>query len=119
MFGKKLKKLREQNNLTQEQLAKKFNLLKSSISMYENEVRLPNVELIKEFANYFNVSIDYLLDNENPKDNLKDDELKEKEILKKALQKAGFMSNEEDLTDEELKKVINFISANKEFLKKE
>lgn len=115
MFGKKLKMLREQNNLTQEQFAKKFNLLKSSVSMYENNIRLPNVELIKEFANYFNVSIDYLLDNDSS--NVNDEVLKEKEILKKALQKSGFMSSEEDLTDVELEKVMKFISANKEFLK--
>lgn len=115
MFGKKLKLLRERNGLTQEQLATKFNLLKSSISMYENGVRLPNVEIIKDFANYFNVSIDYLMDNE--KTNKKDEELKEQEILKKALQKAGYMENDEDLTDEELKKLMKFVNANKEFLK--
>ena len=115
MFGKKLKLLRERNGLTQEQLATKFNLLKSSISMYENGIRLPNVEIIKDFANYFNVSIDYLMDNENS--NKKDEELKEQEILKKVLQKAGYMENDEDLTDEELKKLMKFVNANKEFLK--
>ena len=115
MFGNKLKFLRERNGLTQEQLAKKFNLLKSSISMYENNVRLPNVEIIKEFAKYFNVSIDYLLDNEEK--NKIDEELKEKEALKKALQKSGFMAGDEDLTDEELDRLMKFVNANKEFLK--
>lgn len=115
MFGKKLKLLRERNGLTQEQLANKFNLLKSSISMYENDVRLPNVETIKDFANYFNVSIDYLMDNET-KNNI-DEELKEKEALKKLLQKTGFMAGDEDLTDEELQKLMKFVNANKEFLK--
>lgn len=116
MFGKKLKMLREKEGLTQEQFAKKFNLLKSSISMYENDVRLPNVELVKEFATFFNVSIDYLLDNETSS-NEREIELREKEVLKKTLQKVGFMSGEEDLTDEELEKVMKFVSANKEFLK--
>lgn len=115
MFGKKLKFLRERNGLTQEQLANKFNLLKSSISMYENNVRLPNVEIIKDLANYFNVSIDYLLDNEEK--NKIDEELKEKEVLKKALQKSGFMKSNEDLTDEELDRLMKFVNANKEFLK--
>ena len=115
MFGNKLKFLRERNGLTQEQLANKFNLLKSSISMYENNVRLPNVEVIKEFANYFNVSIDYLLDNEEK--NKIDEELKEQEALKKALQKSGFMEKDEDLTDEELDRLMKFVNANKEFLK--
>lgn len=115
MFGNKLKFLRERNGLTQEQLANKFNLLKSSISMYENNIRLPNVEVIKDFANYFNVSIDYLLDNEEK--NKIDDEIKEQEALKRALQKSGFMAGDEDLTDEELDRLMRFVNANKEFLK--
>lgn len=115
MFGNKLKFLRERNGLTQEQLANKFNLLKSSISMYENNIRLPNVEVIKDFANYFNVSIDYLLDNEEK--NKIDDEIKEQEALKRALQKSGFMEKNEDLTDEELERLMKFVNANKEFLK--
>ena len=82
MFGRKLRFLREQTGLTQEQLANKFNLMKSSISMYENNMRIPNVELIKELANFFNVSIDYLLDNAT--NNTKDEELKEQEALKNA-----------------------------------
>jgi len=115
MFGQKLKMLREKENLTQEQFAQKFGLLKSSISMYENNVRLPSVEIIKDFANYFNVSIDYLLDNDTG--NKIDEELREIEALKKALQKAGFMKGNEDLTNKELDKVMKFVSANKEFLR--
>lgn len=115
MFGEKLKKLRENENLTQAQFAKKFGLLKSSISMYENNIRLPSVEVIKEIAKYFNVSIDYLLGNETSSN--KDEELKNKEALKKALQNSGFMESTEDLSDEELDKIMKFINANKEFLK--
>ncbi len=115
MFGEKLKMLREKNKLTQEQLAKKFNILKSSVSMYENNVRLPSIELIKEFANYFHVSLDYLLDNKT--NNTIDNELNEQEIFKSILQKNGYTSNNETLTDEELNRIIKFINANKEFLK--
>lgn len=115
MFGKRLKLLRERNDLTQDQLAKKFNLLKSSISMYENNVRLPNVEIIKDFANYFKVSTDYLLGIEE--NNTIDEELKEQEALNKALKKAGFIKENEDLTQEQLKYLINFVVTNKEFLK--
>lgn len=115
MFGQKLKMLREKKGLTQEQFAKKFNILKSSVSMYENNVRLPNVELIKEFSNYFNVSIDYLLNNKTTSEY--ENELEEQEVLKKLLKRNGFMEDNEDLTDEELDKLMKFVSANKEFLK--
>lgn len=117
MFGKNLKFLRERNGLTQEQLANRFNLMKSSISMYENNVRLPNAETIKDFANFFNVSIDYLMGNEI--NNNIDEELKEKEALKNMLKKTGFMAGDDDLTDEELERLMKFVNANKEFLKKD
>ncbi len=113
LFGQKLRKLREKTGLTQEQFAKKFNVLKSSISMYENGVRLPNAELIKEFANFFGVSIDYLLDNDTS--NTIDNQLKENEAIRKTLQRAGFMENNDDLSDEEIEKIIDFLVINKKF----
>lgn len=117
MNGNKLKKLRENQGLLQKELADKLNISTSTIGMYEQGRREPDNETLKKISQYFNVSIDYLLDNENSKHNLKDDELKEKEMLKKALQKAGFMNGENDLTDDELEIVIDFVVANKKFLK--
>lgn len=61
MFGRRLKKLREENNLTQEELGKKVNLVKSNISMYEKGIRIPNADILEQFSKLFNVSIDYLL----------------------------------------------------------
>lgn len=115
MFGRKLKNLREQAGLTQEELAKKFNLLKSSISMYENNIRFPNIELIKDFAVYFNVSIDYLLDHDV--NNVNDKELQEQEVLKDLLIKNGYMKNGEDLTKEEFNRLMNFVKNNKDLLR--
>lgn len=109
--------LREEKHLTQEQMAKKFNLLKSSISMYENNIRFPNIELIKEFAIFFDVSIDYLLDNVTTSSY--ENELKEKEVLKNLLIKNGYMKEGEDLNDEELQRLIKFVVHNKYFIRKE
>ncbi len=115
MNGNKLKNLRENKGLLQKELADKIGISLSSISMYERGERQPDNDTLKKFSKFFNVTVDYLLDNKL--DNPIDKELLEQEILKKALQKAGFMENEDDLTDEELEKVIKFVSANKEFLK--
>lgn len=60
-FGNRLKELRKKSNLTQEQLAAKFYLNKSSISRYENGTQVPEHDLLEKIADYFNVSIDYLL----------------------------------------------------------
>lgn len=61
MFGKVLRELRTKNKLTQKELAKALYLSNSSISHYENNRCMPSRETIETFAQYFNVSVDYLL----------------------------------------------------------
>ena len=60
-FGNKLKLLRLQDNMTQEQLAQKLNLTKWVISAYETGLRLPSYDVLIRIAKIFNVSTDYLL----------------------------------------------------------
>ena len=66
-FGERFKELRLEKGLTQQGLAEDFNKIyghtfsKPSISQYENGKRTPENEALKNFASYFNVSIDYLL----------------------------------------------------------
>lgn len=115
MNGRKLKNLREKKGLLQKELGDKLNISASTIGMYEQDRRDPDFETLKKIANFFNVTTDYLLDNTNNTD--MDEELKEKEALKKLLQKTGFMAGDEDLTDEELERLIEFVNANKKFLK--
>lgn len=64
-FGDRLKELRIEKGLTQEELANKFNTGKSSISNYESNSRLPDAITIGEYANFFGVSVDYLLGRSN------------------------------------------------------
>lgn len=64
-FGKRLKKLRLQNNLSQAQLADRLVLTKSVISAYENSVRMPSYEVLISISRIFNVTTDYLLGVEN------------------------------------------------------
>lgn len=60
-FGERFKKLRTQKKLTQDKLAEIFFLNKSSISRYESDKQLPEPGSIQKFADFFNVSIDYLM----------------------------------------------------------
>jgi len=60
-FGDRLKELRIEIKLTQEQLAEKFNTGKASISHYESNRRIPDAHTIEKFAEYFNVTVDFLL----------------------------------------------------------
>ena len=61
VFGKILKRLRQANNLTQEELAQKINNSRSNIANYENEKNMPSIEILEKLSEVFNVSTDYLL----------------------------------------------------------
>ncbi|MEN8906996.1 MAG: helix-turn-helix transcriptional regulator [Clostridiales bacterium] len=60
-FGVRLKELRIELGLNQRQLAEKFKSAKSSISNYEKNNRLPDAETIIKYANFFGVTVDYIL----------------------------------------------------------
>ena len=65
MFSDKLKELRRRNGLTQTELANILGISKSAIANYELGIRMPGQNSAwKKIADYFNVSIDYLMDYE-------------------------------------------------------
>jgi len=67
---KKLKELRERKNVSQLRLALELQINQNSISRYENGERQADYQTLIKIADYFNVSIDYLLGRtENPKMN--------------------------------------------------
>lgn len=65
-FGERLKQLRQQNNLTQGELAAQINLFfhtnldKTAISRMENDKQKPSIEYLENFAQFFDVSLDYM-----------------------------------------------------------
>ncbi|WP_342441145.1 helix-turn-helix transcriptional regulator [Lysinibacillus sp. FSL K6-0075] len=61
LFGKKLKALRTSRKISQKEFGKIFGLAESTIGMYERDERRPDFELLNKFADYFEVSTDYLL----------------------------------------------------------
>ncbi|MGN1012255.1 MAG: helix-turn-helix domain-containing protein [Clostridia bacterium] len=61
----RIKSLREDLKLSQEELANKLNLSKGIISLYEQEKRKPSLEILIQLSEIFNVSIDYILGRTN------------------------------------------------------
>lgn len=57
----RLKELRKEKGLTQIELAKLLNVSDRSVGFYETGERDPDTETLTKLANYFDVSIDYLL----------------------------------------------------------
>lgn len=60
-FQNVLKSLRTAHSLTQDELAKKLKISRSTIGMYEKGAREPDFETLELIADFFNVDIDYLL----------------------------------------------------------
>lgn len=61
MFSEMIKKIRKANGLTQVEFASIFNISNGTIAMWETNKRQPDYDMVVKIANYFNVSIDYLL----------------------------------------------------------
>lgn len=59
---KRLKELRLNKNLTQQQLGKLLSVSGQTILNWENDITYPSVKKLIELASFFDVSIDYLLD---------------------------------------------------------
>lgn len=75
-FGNILKKLRLDNDLTQEDLAKKIETSRSNIANYENDKNMPSVDILEKLSELFNVTTDYLLgksDIRKPEDKIKEE----------------------------------------------
>lgn len=67
-FGKKLKQLRDSYNISAMKLSEDLNIHRGSLSNWETGKRKPDSEMLLKIANYFGVSVDYLLGNENKTD---------------------------------------------------
>lgn len=109
-FADRLKLLREERNITLDELAEKIHSTKSTLSRYENSKRTPNIEFIERVSNFFDVTSDYLL-GRTDKPNL--------ELIKKGLPQelidAGIQAIKvfkglklEDLTQNDIKYLIEF-----------
>lgn len=68
MIGEKIKELRKENGITQEELAKNIDVSTSMVGMYETNARKPSYEVLIKIAKYFEVSTDYLLNTEEKLD---------------------------------------------------
>ena len=59
-FSKRLKELRTEKNLSQQELAKEVGLTHTAIGLWELNKRTPNLDAVIKLAKFFKVSLDYL-----------------------------------------------------------
>ena len=72
MFKDKLRFLRKQQEFNQREVAERLGIDQTTYSRYETGATEPDIDSIKKLAKLFNVSIDYLLENENIIDDRED-----------------------------------------------
>lgn len=65
MFSKRLHDLRIERGITQKELADRLNLGRSTIAGYENKGKQPDNARLCQLADFFDVSVDYLLGHTN------------------------------------------------------
>jgi transcriptional regulator with XRE-family HTH domain len=102
-FGQRLRKLRNNKNITQKELAKILKISESAIGMYERDEREPSFEIVRILADYFHVSTDYLLCRTDNPNYISD---QENENL--------FFFDKEGLTDEDIEYLKQSIEIMKE-----
>lgn len=64
LFGQRLKELRLEKGISQKSLGEKFCVCNQTISFWETGSREPDLDTLVKISHYFQVSLDYLLDEE-------------------------------------------------------
>ena len=96
--------LREENDLTQEDMAKILNVSRVAISQWETGKEIIPMEKLNIYSNYFNVSLDYILQISN---------VKQYKIINKSIdpkiigKRLLYIRHEFNITQEELAKELN------------
>lgn len=108
-FQDVFKELRIEKGKSQDAMAKDLDVSPALISKLENNISTPGPEMLEYIADYFNVSVDYLIGRSKYR-NLEADNSELDNVL---------FSKAKDLTDEEKKTVINVINAIKKEVDKE
>lgn len=115
-YGHRIAGLRDERKLTQEELANKVGITRAALSHYENNRREPDYETIRNIADFFGVSIDYLMGRsdvtgsqleKDVRDFMNDLELSDEAIM----EKFNLSVDGNRLTPEETRRFIAFIRA--------
>ncbi len=117
MFSERLKFALDSGEIKQIELAKHLNLTQQAVNRWCQNITRPDFETLVRIADFLNVSTDFLLGRET-KSNKNEKQLNIKQVLKDTLVENGYMSKEENLSNEELKSIMDFIKNNRKYIMK-
>lgn len=109
MFPEKIRELRKQKRLTQKDVAEKIGITRPAYTAYETGKRQPDFETLKKIAVLFEVSIDYLIG----------DGLRKNENQKPSKGQTVAAHIDDDVSDEEMEDILNYIEFIKQKHKKD
>ncbi len=128
MFGNRLKSLRKSSGYTQKELGEKLNVSGRVIGYYESNERFPDKDTLTDIADFFKVSVDYLLGRTDIKNNADDNKLNidenEKDVeelleetMSQILNQDGLMLNGQIVDDNDLILLRNALKNGIEYVK--
>lgn len=106
MFGRKLKELRLERKINQSELGEIIGISPSTVGMYERDQRFPDKDILSKIADYFEVSVDYLLGRTDER-NIHKEKPKLDEGIKTIA--AHRININEDLPDDAIEKINDYI----------
>lgn len=113
-----VKYLREKKGISQTKLAKDLNIDTSTLAKWENNTRQITLEWAIKLANYFDMDVgNFISVNQITNTSSKN---VSKEEYKNILKEKGLINDDDNITEEDAKKLIDFAIANKDYvIKKE
>ena len=125
-FKNRLKQLRKEQSITQQELADKIGIVRTAITNYETGRTIPDSETLSLIAKIFNTTTDYLLGNSNIKNPYKEKEnTKEDNDISANLDKMkkqlatsdSLMFDGQPATEEQVQAILNAIEMGEAFAK--
>ena len=113
MLGDNIKRLREQREMPQSELAKHCNVTQQAVGLWERNKTAPDYETLKKIAMLFNVSTDYLLDQEKPQYYTDPETAALAQELKDKPEYRALLDATRNLKPESVKEIMQFIKFQK------
>lgn len=105
-LGDRIRQLRKEKKLTQTELGNNLTIGKSTVSQYENNINTPDIEMMTKIADFFDVSIDFLLARSDNRKNTKE---YEQEKIPPAFIKIAKDAYDHGLSPEDIEMAIDFL----------
>lgn len=103
-IGEFLRDLRKEKDMTQEELAEKFGVSSRSVSRWENGITMPELGILVELADFYEVDIKELIEGERKSENMNNE-------TKETLQKAADYAEAEKRLVVQRKCIVTFIGT--------